>query len=76
MKIVKVLGTGCTNCRNTLELIHQVALSKGVDIQLDKVEDMQQIVACGVMSTPGVMIDGKLVHSGGVPLRAKVESWF
>lgn len=76
MKIVKVLGTGCANCRNTLELIQQVALGKGVDIQLDKVEDMQNIVACGVMSTPGVMIDGKLVHSGGVPSRAKVESWF
>ncbi len=76
MKNVKVLGTGCANCKNTLQLIDQVAQAKGIDIQLEKVEDLQQIMVHGVMSTPGVVIDGKVVHAGGVPSRAKVESWF
>jgi small redox-active disulfide protein 2 len=76
MKIIKVLGTGCANCKNTLQLINQVAQAKGIEIQLEKIEDLQQIMIHGVMSTPGVVIDGKVVHAGGVPSRAKVESWF
>ena len=73
---VKVLGSGCANCRATLQLVEEVARARGAEIVLEKVEDMQKIVAHGVMSTPGVVIDGKVVHAGGVPSRAKVESWF
>ena len=76
MKNIKVLGTGCANCKNTLKLIDDVARARGVAVQLEKVEDLQQIMIHGVMSTPGVVIDGKVVHAGGVPTRAKVESWF
>jgi len=75
MKNIKVLGTGCANCQNTLKLIEQVASAKGVEIELEKVEDLQQIMRYGVMSTPGVIIDGKVVHAGGIPARAKVEGW-
>jgi len=75
MKNVKVLGTGCANCKNTVKLIDEVAKAKGVEVQLEKIEDMQQIMTYGVMSTPGVVIDGKVVHAGGVPTRAKVEGW-
>ncbi len=73
---VKVLGTGCANCRNTVAAIEQVAAAKGVAIDLVKVEDMKDIVAHGVMSTPGVVIDGTVVHAGGVPTREKIEQWF
>jgi small redox-active disulfide protein 2 len=76
VKKVKVLGTGCANCQNTLKLIEEVAKAKDVEIQLEKIEDLQQIMRYGVMSTPGVVIDGKLVHAGGVPARAKIEGWF
>lgn len=76
MKNIKVLGTGCANCKNTLTLIDDVAKSKGVEIAVEKVEDLKQIMSFGVMSTPGVVIDGKVVHAGGVPVRSKVESWF
>lgn len=76
MKNVKILGTGCANCKNTYALVEEVAKAKGVAIELEKVEDLQQIMAHGVMSTPGVVIDGKVVHAGGVPARAKVEGWF
>ena len=76
MKNIKVLGTGCANCKNTLLLIEEVARAKGADVELEKVEDLQQIMRFGVISTPGVVIDGKVVHAGGVPARAKVEGWF
>lgn len=76
MKIIKVLGTGCANCQDTLKLIDEVVRAKDVKVQLEKVEDLQQIMASGAMSTPGVVIDGKVVHAGGVPTRAMVESWF
>ena len=76
MKDVKILGTGCANCKNTLALVEQVAKEKGVAIKLEKVEDLPAIMGYGVMSTPGVVIDGVVVHSGGVPAKAKVESWF
>ena len=76
MKNIKVLGTGCANCQSTLKLIEEVAKTKGTELLLEKVEDLKQIMGYGVMSTPGVVIDGKVVHAGGVPARSKVESWF
>lgn len=72
---IKVLGTGCTNCKNTVNLIEQVAQAKGVAVQLEKVEDIRAIMGYGVMSTPGVVINGKVVHAGGVPSRDKIEQW-
>lgn len=76
MKDVKVLGTGCANCRNTVSLIEAVAQERGVAVSLEKVEDLQAILSHGVMSTPAVVIDGQVVHAGGVPSRSKVEGWF
>lgn len=76
MKDIKVLGTGCANCKNTVKLIDDIAREKGVEIRLEKIEDIQQIMAYAVMSTPAVVIDGKVVHAGGVPTRSKAESWF
>jgi small redox-active disulfide protein 2 len=75
-KNIKVLGSGCANCRNTIALVENVAQEKGVEVALEKIEDLQQIMSYGVMSTPGVVIDGKVVHAGGVPARNKVEGWF
>ena len=75
MKNVKVLGTGCANCRNTVALIEAVARDKGVAITLEKIEDLPAIMSYGVMATPGVVVDGQVVHAGGVPSREKVEGW-
>lgn len=75
MKSIKVLGTGCANCKTTLKLIEEVAKEKGVAIQLEKVEELKDIMSYGVMSTPGVVVDGKVVHAGGIPDRAKIASW-
>ena len=75
MKEIKVLGSGCANCRTTVALIEQVAQAKGVAVTLQKVEELRDIMGYGIMATPGVVIDGKVVHAGGVPSRAKIEQW-
>lgn len=75
MKNIKVLGTGCANCKNTLKLIEEVARARGVEVALEKIEDIRQIMSYQVMATPGVVIDGQVVHAGGVPARSKVEGW-
>ena len=75
MKNVKVLGTGCANCKATMKLIEDTAEAKGVALQIEKVDNIADIMAYGVMSTPGVVIDGSVVHAGGVPDRKKVEGW-
>ena len=72
---IKVLGTGCANCKNTIALIDQAAKAKGIDVTLSKVEDLKDIMGYGVMSTPGVVINGKVVHAGGVPSRDKIDQW-
>ncbi|SHF17921.1 thioredoxin family protein [Thermomonas hydrothermalis] len=75
MKEIKVLGTGCANCRTTIALIEEVAREKGVPVALQKVEDIKDIMSYGIMSTPGVVIDGKVVHAGGIPARDKISQW-
>ena len=72
---IKVLGTGCASCQTTMDLIDQVAKEMGADIALEKVEDLQLIMQYGVMTTPGVVIDEKVVHAGGIPERAVIEGW-
>ena len=75
MKHIKVLGSGCASCKNTMQLLEEVAQSRGVDVEIEKVEELQEIVAFGVMSTPAVVIDGKVVHAGSIPSRSQVEAW-
>jgi len=76
MKDIKVLGTGCANCKATVKLVEEIATAKGAEITLEKVEDIQKIMTYNIMSTPAVVIDGQVVHAGGIPAKSKVESWF
>ena len=76
MKDIKVLGTVCANCKNTAKLIEEIAHENHMEISLEKIEDIQKIMTYNVMSSPAVVIDGQVVHAGGVPARSKVESWF
>lgn len=75
MKVIKVLGTGCKNCETTAKLITLAAEQAGVEIELEKVTDMAQIMSYGVMSTPGVVVDGEVVHAGGLPGPDLVRQW-
>jgi small redox-active disulfide protein 2 len=72
---ISVLGTGCANCRSTYALVEQTAARLGVPVELDKVEDIREIMRYRVMGTPAVVVDGVVVHAGGVPTAARVESW-
>ena len=75
MKNVKVLGSGCKRCEATADLVRAEAQKLGVEIELEKVTDYAAIAGHGIASTPGLVIDGKVVHAGGVPSRDKIEQW-
>ena len=75
MKNIKILGSGCRNCEITANVIAQAAKEAGIKIELEKVTDVAEIMSFGVMSTPGVVVDGKVVHSGGIPAPDLVRSW-
>lgn len=75
MKAFKVLGSGCTNCANTAQLIEKLAKEQGVEVSLEKITDLETIMNYNVMSTPAVVCDEELVHSGGVPKPEVVQTW-
>jgi small redox-active disulfide protein 2 len=75
MKQIKVLGSGCRNCEITASTIVKAAEQAGVEIALEKVTDIAEIMGYGVISTPGVVIDGQVVHAGGVPDQDQVRAW-
>lgn len=74
MKTIEVLGTGCKKCVSTAEQMEAVARELGIEVDVKKVTDPAAIMSYQVMSTPAVAIDGKLVHSGSVPDRDRIEA--
>lgn len=75
MKTVKVYGPGCKRCEATEQMVRETARKLGIEVDLEKVTDPKSIAMAGVMSTPGLMVDGKLVHTGGLPDSAKLGAW-
>ncbi|WP_158966596.1 thioredoxin family protein [Paraglaciecola sp. L3A3] len=75
MKIFKVLGSGCTKCKNTVQLIQSTANALAVEVTVEKVEDPAQIMAYSVMSTPAVVMNETVVHKGGIPSKEQVTQW-
>ncbi len=69
---VKVLGTGCANCKRTKSIIAEVIQENHLDAQVVEVTDMMEIMAYGVMSTPAIVINEKVVSAGRVPARSQV----
>ncbi len=72
---ITVLGKGCSRCESTIHRIEREAAMLGVPLQITKITDEVEIIKNGVMTTPSVMIDGKIVHSGGIPSIETVQSW-
>ncbi len=72
---VKVLGTGCKKCRATKEAIRQVAGELGLDISLEEVTEMSEIMKYNVLTTPGVVVDGRVVSKGKVPDKKEIRGW-
>ncbi len=75
MHVIKVLGSGCKKCNNTAERITEIADELGADVEISKVDDLARIMTYGVMSTPAVVSDDKVVHSGSVPTRLAIKAW-
>lgn len=75
MKAVKVYGPGCKRCETAEAMVKDTASRLGIEVEVSKVTDMKSIAMAGVMSTPGISVDGKLVHTGGLPDEAMLEGW-
>jgi small redox-active disulfide protein 2 len=75
MTTVKILGTGCANCRKLEAVAREAAASAGIDAEFTKVTDIDAILAYDVLSTPGLVINDKVVSSGRIPTQNEIRQW-
>jgi small redox-active disulfide protein 2 len=75
MLTVKILGSGCANCKKLEAVAREAATASNLQADFVKVTDMQQIMAYDLLSTPGLVINDKLVASGRIPTVAEVQKW-
>lgn len=76
MKLVKVYGPGCRRCEATAARIAAVVAADKLSVQLESVTDIAAIAAAGVLLTPAVTVDGRLVMAGGFPSERTIRGWF
>jgi small redox-active disulfide protein 2 len=72
---IKVLGSGCPNCKKVEAIARQAVETMGLQAEITKVTDYSQITAYNIMSTPGLVINEKVVCSGRIPTPAEVTGW-
>lgn len=75
MKTIEVLGPGCNNCKRLEANAREAVGMAGVEAEIIKVTDYAEIAAHGVLSTPGLVIDGKLVSAGRIPSAGDIATW-
>ena len=75
MRNIKILGGGCPNCKKLEAMTRKVATELGIEAEYEKVTDMNKIMEWPVLSTPGLVIDGKLVVSGRIPSETEINGW-
>jgi small redox-active disulfide protein 2 len=75
MRTIEILGPGCANCRKLEAVAKEAASASNVQAEFVKVSDMKQILHYDLLSTPGLVIDKKLVCSGRIPTVAEVQKW-
>jgi len=75
MLTIKVLGSGCANCKRVEQIAHKAVSELGVEAEVIKVTDYNDIASYNVLSTPGLVINEKLVSSGRIPTPAEVTTW-
>ena len=71
--IIQVLGTGCSKCKNLYDVVNKAVEETGVEALVEKVEDIQQIMAFNILMTPGLVIDGYVKVAGRVPSLDEVK---
>ena len=75
MLTVKILGSGCANCKRLEQLAQSVVKELDVEVSIEKVTDYAEIMRYPILSTPGLVIDEKLVSAGRIPSQAEVTTW-
>lgn len=75
MLIIKVLGSGCANCKRVEQIARKVIEEMSLEAQIVKVTEYPDIMAYNIMSTPGLVINEKVVSSGRIPTPAEVTTW-
>ena len=73
---IKVLGTGCQKCKTLEDTVRKVVAENSINAQVSKVEDIMEIMAYGIMSTPAVVVDEKVVVKGRVPSAKELLEMF
>lgn len=74
-RIVKVLGPGCKRCQTTADMVTAEAARLGIAVIVEKVTGYADIAGYGIMATPGIVIDGVVVHAGGLPKAEDLARW-
>ncbi len=72
---IQILGTGCAKCKALGEAAEKTAKEMGLSYEFEKVTDVAQIVSFGVMTTPALVIDGKVACSGKIPSDAEMKAY-
>lgn len=72
---IKILGAGCTKCKQTEAIVKETVSESGVNANVAKVTDIMQIAQYGVFGTPAVVIDGEVKSVGKIPKKEEVLSW-
>jgi len=75
MLTIKVLGSGCANCKRVEQIAHKVVTEMGIEAEVIKVTDYNDIASYNILSTPGLVINEKVVLSGRIPTPAEVTTW-
>ena len=75
MVTIKVLGSGCANCKRLEQIAAKVVDTLGIQASIEKVTDFQKIVEYGIMATPGLVVNEKVVSYGRIPYEAEVDAW-
>lgn len=75
MHVIEVLGSGCQKCQHVEKVVREVVDAAGLDAEVRHVTDYAEIAARGVLSTPGLVIDGEVVMAGRIPTRDQVAAW-
>ncbi len=75
MKVIEVLGSGCPNCQRLEANAREAVAQVGIEAEIRKVTDYAEIASRGVMNTPGLVIDGKVVSTGKIPTPPTIAAW-